>query len=197
MAQILNVQPVSGQVESRITITLQYDAIPGGGSPNVSQVLFFDNVDAPLWNVTDRDSANRTLTIKVEVPLSAATGPIEVDLDGSPPIASPQNFTVIPHGPNPDPLTVTQVAPAMPANGYQRGSQLTITLSRQQISPGTRVFFPRTAFGPPIVPATAPVITSPPGRVRVTVPIQTVAGQGRIKVQDGEDSALTRVLTFF
>ena len=192
MAQILSVQPNSGDVEDRITIKVQYDPAPA--IPGVAHVLFFDHVDAPEFNVQERDSGQRTLTIVVRVPNSAETGPIEVDLDGSPPIASGQNFTVT--HPNPLPLKVTQLTPTMPANGYARGSPLTITLSRDTISQGTKVYFPRTANGPPILAATAPTIWSHPARVRVTVPQQTVAGQGRVKVQAETQSALTRVLTF-
>ena len=189
MARIVNVHPGSGQVDDQITIVVEYDPAPN--APNVTHVIFENHVDAPQFNVTAQDFANRQLTLVARVPSSAVKGPIQVDIDGVPPIGTIQNFTVT--RPNPQPLSVTNVMPPMPLNGYQRGSQLSIVLSRP-VPNTTTVLFPRTAFGPPILRPTIPANVAL-NTVRVTIP--AAAQTGRVKIRENAmNSALTRILNF-
>jgi hypothetical protein len=193
VAQINNVHPGQGQVDDKIAIDLQYDPTPGGKVPNVVHVVFHDNVDAPEFNVTAMDSANRTLTVVARVPGDAVTGPIQVDLDTFPPISTVQNFTV--RGQKPGPMTVTQIAPPM-GQGYQRGTRLVITLSGHQISQRAQVYFPRSDYGPANLQVPGAQFTSYPARCTVNAIPRQAANRGRVRIADGPVAVYTRVLTF-
>jgi hypothetical protein len=63
-----------------------------GDNPQVTHVVFFDNAEAPDIEEKEHDKANRNITISVEVPRNAETGPIEVNLDGDAPFSTQQSF---------------------------------------------------------------------------------------------------------
>lgn len=196
MARILNVHPGSGEVEDTITIKLEYDEAPDGGTPNVAHVVFHDGASADTFNVVAHDAAKRELTIDAIVPTGAATGPIEVDLDGYPPIATVQNFTVT--RPQAMPLRIEGIMPVNP-NGYAAGSVMTLALEPISIAETelqrAQVLFPRVVNGPANLRPTVPLaVTAWPPRLRVTVP--KGAASGRVKVHVGADSAFTRSLIF-
>lgn len=192
MAQIINVHPGQGELDDRITVDLQYDPTANGVSPNVSQVVFSDNVDAPQFNVTDRDTARRTMRIVVRVPADAVTGRIAVDLDGVPPISTVQNFTVTRQ--KQGPMSVARIQP--PVGPYQRGTRMVITLSGVRISQQARVYFPRTDYGPANLQAVGAVFNDHPARCTVNSIPQQTADHGRVKIVGGPDAVYTRVLTF-
>jgi hypothetical protein len=194
MARIINVHPGQGELGDRITIDLEYDPTRSGGVPNVIHVVFHDGVDAPAFNVTATDSTNRTITLVVTVPEHAVTGPIEVDVDGQPPIRTVQNFTATRQH-----VVALSIAQIMPAGPYQRGGGMTIILGNgNRISPQTRVFFPRSDYGPATLPAPAGTVTLLPFPARCTVrPVpQQTADHGRVRVVDGQDAVFSRLLTF-
>ena len=195
MVHIMNVHPGHGKPDDKITITLKYDET--GGSPNVAHVLFHENVDAFKFNVTHRDLANEMLDVEAQVPASATTGPIEVDLDGSPPIATAQDFTMdVPHT---NPLKVERMLPPQggPA-GYAEGERLTIWLSRQ--FSGTphvpQVSFPKTAYGTPVLRGLQVRISSEPYHCQLNVNVPTGARTGRIRIYDENESIMTQPLAF-
>ena len=196
MGKILNVHPVSEKPGLPITILLAYDKNKLGDNPQVTHVLFFDNAESPDVVVTEHDKANGNITISVEVPSNAETGPIEVSLDGDPPFSTPESFQVI--GPNANPFKVTQIRPTPDAHGYEQGWNLWITTSRANFYHAPKVYFPRTSYGPPTQPGRIVATTNNPALVKVVVPSRAQSGSimGRIKVQDAEESALTRVLKF-
>jgi hypothetical protein len=192
MARIINAQPGQGQVDDQITIDLEYDPIQGGGAPNVAHVVFYNNVDAPTFNVTHIDTANRRLTVVARVPHDAVTGPLEVDVAGAQPIRTVQSFTVT--RPNANPVTVTSIQPAMGA-GYQRGARMTIRLAG--VGPKiTGVYFPTSDYGPAVLQAQQTTYSQMPLSATIRVIPQQAADHGRVKIAMGPTAVYTRVLTF-
>jgi hypothetical protein len=192
MGEIIKVDPWEGKAGDGTWITLSYEEKLG--DPKVTHVLFFDDAEAN-FNEQQRDKANRKIIIYVQVPRNAETGPIEVNLEGDLPFSTQKSFKVI--GPT-NPFKVTQIRPQMPAEGYEQGWNLWITTSRAQfVSQTPKVYFPRTSYGPPTQLGTISGKTENPAMIKVKVPARTGESiVGKIKVQDGQESALSRLLKF-
>lgn len=195
MGIIDRVHPGSGKAGDTITIRVLYDKKLGDNT-KVTHVVFYDNAEAPDIEEKEHDKANRNITVSVEVPRNAETGPIEVNLEGDEPSRTVELFTV--EAPTKNPFKVTQIRPQLPAEGYEQGWNLWITTSRTKFNHDPKVYFPRTSYGPPNQAARISGKTENPAMVKVVVPTRSQGGSinGRIKVQDGEESALTRVFKF-
>jgi hypothetical protein len=192
MGRIDRVHPGSGKAGDKITIRVLYDKKLGDNT-KVTHVLFYDNAEAPNLSEIEHDKANRNITISVDVPRNAETGPIEVNLEGDEPFRTVEVFTV--EAPDKIPFKVTQIKPQLPAEGYEQGWKLWITTSRTKFNQTQpKVYFPTTSYGPPT--QAARIMGTNAGTVTVFVPTRSQSGSimGRIKVQDGAESAYTRVL---
>jgi hypothetical protein len=199
MGKTVRVHPGSGKAGDKITITLEYDKTQGDKVPGVLHVLFYDLAEAQGVNVTNRNPQARELTIDATVPPNAQTGKIEVDLEGiKAPISTVEDFKV--KAPDNQPFRVTGILPPMPTEGYSRGKYITINTSRDQFRDheGPKVFFPRTNMGPPMIRVLPGKLRKfeRPAAVRVEIPQATTTGVGRVKIQDGSESVLTRILSF-
>ena len=193
MGEIIKVDPWEGKAGDGTWITLRYEEKLG--DPKVTHVVFFDDAEAN-FNEHKRDKAKREIIIYVEVPRNAETGPIEVNLEGDTPFSMGSSFKVTG---NTNPFKVTQIRPTQDPEGYAGLVTLTITTSRDQfVSPTPKVYFPTTSYGPATKLGTITSKTGDPAAVRVKVPSRTQSGSivGKIKVQDGQESALSRLLKF-
>jgi hypothetical protein len=116
-----------------------------------------------------------------------------VNLEGDLPFLTQQSFRVT--GAPKEPFKVTQLRPAPTADGYEQGWKIWITTSRTKFNQTQpKVYFPTTSYGPPT--QSARIVGTNAGMVVVLVPTRSQSGSimGRIKVQDGAESAYTRVL---
>jgi hypothetical protein len=192
MGKILKVSPGSGKAGDHITILLAYDKKVD--NPQVTHVVFHDNAEAPDVEEKEHDKANRNILISVEVPRNAETGPIEVNLEGEEGFSTAASFRI--EQPQKEPFKVTQLRPTPTADGYEQGWNLWISTSRTNFYQTPKVYFPRTSYGPPS--QAGRILGTTPGVIKVVVPNRSQSGsiKGRIKVQDGDESALTRVLMF-
>jgi hypothetical protein len=190
MARILNVHPGKGKVGDRITVSVEYDAMGGHrGAPRVAHVLFSDGAAAE-FRVTAEDAAAHTLTLEAKVPYNAGNGPLEVDIEGRPPIRTVDPFQVI------DPFAGTlRVVRTQPASPIRRQTRLTIVTSRR-VGDGVKVFFPRSPNGPPTLLARPPAVPIQVFPIGLTVRVPAQAQNGRIKITDHAESATTRPVTF-
>jgi len=188
MARITNVHPGHGKAGDQVTITVQFDTQTDVETLHVAHVTFFDDQNSPQIRA-DGDKENFTLRIAASVPQNAVTGPIEVDVLGLPKISTQQEFTV--EGARQQPLTINRISPA--TQPYKRGSRIVFTLSEDFLPQNMRVYFPRTTNGPAILQALNKQVAG--SRCTVVIPRGT-ADSGRVKLVVGNDSVLTRVITF-